>query len=393
MAEMQHYQAPSEEQLVAPLQSSPWRRRIQVAGAVAGLLLLAAVVAHGTNYRVDASIEETEGLAEVQAQPNWQITAKEADLCSTVKDDCSVTGCCKTTGYKCIKGKKESKCQKYCPKKGGCTVLGAKITFDTKERTSLYCFTVYTKDTGSTKKSTELELLMKQAEKKVSLFACDMSAVYGDVAVESEYLTVTKVEDVDNDFHFAKRKHMGTWINTGLYAQTWKAIAAKGDYADYDWSVKVDADAVFFPEKLIARISLLPISPTGGFLANCEGVEYGFFGNLEVFSKTAFSILLANVDTCKTKTVKNWKVGIHKGKYGPMGEDLFAEMCLRKNGVEEIDAFDITKDGCCSAKRPGNEKKNKKWKPDCATTSTPAMHPFKKPAEYFACMEAAKDVE
>ena len=72
--------------------------------------------------------------------------------------------------------------------------------------------------------------------------------------------------------------------------------------------------------------------------------------NLEVFSQTAFSILLANVDTCKTKTVKNWKVGIHKGKYGPMGEDLFAEMCLRKNGVEEIDAFDITKDGCCAAR-------------------------------------------
>ena len=114
----------------------------------------------------------------------------------------------------------------------------------------------------------------------------------------SPSLTVTKVNDVDNDFH------MGTWINTGLYAQVWKAIAVKGDYADYDWSAK-----------LVARISLLPISPTGGFLANCaEGVECGFFDNLEVFSQTAFSILLANVDTCKTKTVKNWKVGIHMGK-------------------------------------------------------------------------------
>ena len=65
------------------------------------------------------------------------------------------------------------------------------------------------------------------------------------------------------------------------------------------------------------------------------------------------------MDSCKTKTVKNWKVGIHKGEYGPKGEDLFAEMCLRKNGVEEIDASDITKDGCCAAKRKGLEKKNK----------------------------------
>ena len=68
------------------------------------------------------------------------------------------------------------------------------------------------------------------------------------------------------------------------------AIAVKGDYADYDWTVKVDADCVFFLHQVVDRIKLLPAAPTGAFLADCEGVEYGFFGNLEVFSKTAFSI-------------------------------------------------------------------------------------------------------
>merc|ERR1712039_1159178 len=130
----------------------------------------------------------------------------------------------------------------------------------------------------------------------------------------------------------------------------------------------------------------------GGFMVNCEKVKYGFFGNLEVISKTAFSILLANIDTCDKKTVANWKVGIEKGKYGPMGEDLFAEMCLRKNGVAMIDAFDISKDGMCEAKRPANMKKNKKWKPDCSATNTPAIHPFKKPEEYKTCMEEAEEV-
>merc|ERR1712099_150942 len=132
-----------------------------------------------------------------------------------------------------------------------------------------------------------------------------------------------------------------------------------GDYMDYDWAIKADADAVFFPEKLVPRIHLLPVGPAGAFLANCEGVKYGFFGNLEVISKTAMSIFINAIDTCKHKTVANWKVGIEHGKYGPMGEDLFAEMCMRKNGVEHIDAFDITKDGCCAAKRPGNEKKTR----------------------------------
>merc|ERR1712190_531611 len=195
--------------------------------------------------------------------------------------------------------------------------------------------------------------------------------------------------DVEGDFHFAKRKHVGTWINTGMYKQVWKAIAKKATYASYDWTVKVDADAVFFQKKLVERVHLLPVGPSGAFLVNCEGVKYGFFGNLEVISKTAFSILAANVDTCDKKTVADWKVGIEKGKYGPMGEDLFAEMCLRKNGVAMIDAFDISQDGMCAAKRPGNMKHSKKWKPDCSSTSSSAMHPFKKVSEYEACMKAA----
>jgi len=261
------------------------------------------------------------------------------------------------------------------------------------ERKSLFCFSVYTENTGSTKKSYELELLKLVYEKKASIFACDKAEVYGDVEVAiGGDVMVEKVEDEKGTFHFAKRKHAGTWINTGMYQQIWKKIGAKGTYAGYDWTVKADADAVFFPAKLVARIAQLPVPATGAFLINCEGVKYGFFGNLEVISKTAFSILAANIDTCDSDTVKDWKVGIEKGKYGPMGEDLFAEMCMRKNGVTGMEVFDITKDGCCQAKRPGNEKKNKKWQPDCSTTSTPAMHPFKKPAEYAKCMEEAAEV-
>ena len=71
---------------------------------------------------------------------------------------------------------------------------------------------------------------------------------------------------------------------------------------------------------------------------------------------------ISNIDSCSKTTVSNWKVGIDKGKYGPMEEDLFAEMCTRKNGVTAMEAFDITKDGARKAKRATDEKKNKKWK-------------------------------
>jgi len=392
MAELHEYQSSSEEHLVAPQQTGvrAWRQRAQGAGAATLVLLLVGTALHGSSYQTTVAVEETESLAEINAhQANWQVVAPERDHCTAAKKDCSESKCCKITGQRCISsGGAKPTCALTCTKGKSCTVLSETMTFDTHHRTSLFCYSVYTENTGSTKKSEELDLLKYVAGMNASIFACDSTAVYGDVAVDAPPLTVMKVDDVENEFHFAKRKHMGTWINTGMYKQVWKAIAKAGTYAKYDWTVKADADAVFLPKKLIARIELAPIPPSGGFMVNCEKVKYGFFGNLEVTDKTAFSILAANIDSCSTDTVSNWKVGIDHGKYGPMGEDLFAEICMRKNGVTAMEMFDITKDGCCEAKRPGNEKKNKKWKPDCATTDTPAMHPFKKLKDYKACLAA-----
>merc|ERR1712187_716070 len=57
----------------------------------------------------------------------------------------------------------------------------------------------------------------------------------------------------------------------------------------------------------------------------------------------------------------------------------FAQRCMDLHGVQRVSAWDITTDGMCQAYRPEGEKKNKKWKPDCAVTMTAAMHPFRNP--------------
>ena len=41
--------------------------------------------------------------------------------------------------------------------------------------------------------------------------------------------------------------------------------------------------------------------------------------------------------------VKDWKIGIENCKHDPMGEDLFADIGMRKNGVTSTEVFDITK--------------------------------------------------
>ena len=60
-----------------------------------------------------------------------------------------------------------------------------------------------------------------------------------------------------------------------------------------DWTVKVDADAVFLPMRLREKLSEIGVSDKCIYLENCKFVKFGFFGNLEVISKTAFATLLA----------------------------------------------------------------------------------------------------
>merc|ERR1712203_832758 len=117
-----------------------------------------------------------------------------------------------------------------------------------------------------------------------------------------------KVNDVNNDFHFAKRKKTGTWINSNMFIQTWKAIKDEGVWAGNE----------------------------------------------------------------------------------PWGEDLFAQRCMDLHGVDKVQAFDINTDASCAAWRPEGQKKNRKWRPDCATAQTPAIHHFKTPEEYFNCLKATQ---
>jgi hypothetical protein len=179
-------------------------------------------------------------------------------------------------------------------------------------------------------------------------------------------------------------------VNTGLYYQAWQAIGASGVWARHDYTVKVDPDAVFFPNKLVEALRGMGVPAEGVYLENCPFVEYGYFGSLEVYSKNAFGTLLLQAEDCYAGM--NWKVGIKNGKYGPMGEDLFAQTCMDRHFVKKIERFDLTRDGTCPADRPKAEKKNKKYIPSCSGTAAAVIHPFKKPDAWFKCMEEADQV-
>merc|ERR1719220_620020 len=150
-----------------------------------------------------------------------------------------------------------------------------------------------------------------------------------------------------------------TWINTGMFVQVWTAVRDAGHALNHNWIIKADADAVFFPQKLIEVLRGAQVPAEGVYMENCKFVDWGYFGNLEVFSKQAFTTLVNNLDTCYSSLP--WKVGVHEGKYGPMGEDLFAQKCMDLLGVAKQENFGLTTDGACESDRPVGQEKNKKY--------------------------------
>lgn len=321
----------------------------------------------------------------------------EREQCSNIDEDCYATGCCNVAGMTCYEttaGKAE--CMKGCvpSDEKSCYMpqpIMDKILVDARQfAPSMFCFAYAMQKVGTPKKGLvyeELALLHGQWAKQIGIFACEKWAAFTDI--ESEVgpgVPAIKIDDVDGDFYFAKRKETGTYVNTGHFHQVWRTIRDMGEYKFATWIVKVDADAVFVPSRLAPMLETQLIPENGIYLENCRYVKYGWFGNLEIFSQVAFQTLLDNIDSCKAELP--WKIGVENGKWGPMGEDLFAQVCLDKRGVRRGEGFQLSTDGACEADRPEGHKKDKKWKPSCVDKNTPQYHPLMKPEDFFNCYNA-----
>jgi len=361
-------------------------------GAACALLFVgfAASSQFGSSPAVTTEVVAPRRLNQIEVTPPRQECAKTGANCLAQR-------CCKVTGYKCYEVHSGyAQCMKECvPGKDGTCLAQSTMVASHKSDVSysantMFCFAFYTANTGSTKKSYELELLRTSLFLGASIFGCEQWRVYSDVEtwLTPGKVNTVKVEDTNGDFHFAKRKKTGTWINSNMFIATWKAIKEEGLWSGMDWTVKVDADAVFLPSRLRDYLGQVEVTKNGIYLENCKYVNYGFFGSLEVISHDAAATYMANLDDCVESL--NYKGSEKVTGNEPWGEDLFAQRCMDLRGVDKVSAFDINTDASCAAWRPEGQKKNRKWRPDCATAQTPAIHHFKTPEEYFNCLKATQ---
>jgi len=316
--------------------------------------------------------------------------------CSKAGENCISTGCCQVSGHKCFsKGKGKAQCNKTCTagvKGFTCDVVNPhSVPVAMPLGQNLYCFSVYTQNIGNDKLvNHELELLEIAAAQDAGIFACEQWDVFSDVKVPIDHTNgyeSIEVEDVFNEFHQLKRKESGTWVNWGLFYQVWVKIREVGKWEKADYTIKVDADAVFVPQRLRNWLSSKPgDSPHGLYYENCPNVQYGFFGHLEIITNTAVKVLTKYLEDCHAVFAPCANQGCD-WKFGAWGEDVFAQRCMDHHYVDKVEAFDVATDGACKADRPEGEKSNKHWHPtDCSQITTVTVHPLKKPAAYEKCL-------
>jgi len=296
--------------------------------------------------------------------------------CSWEGENCTASKCCRREGFKCFAHDATwASCSDDCAKLqkfkvGGkpwsCKVLGGSQGVHFVEpvkrhpaATSLFCFTVVTPlgvVAPGVKAGYEQELLTMMKAQNLSIFGCDASRVYQGARVQR-----------------------GGWqsvVNTDIFISVWQKVQADGVYKAHSWTAKVDADAVFLPDRLRAHlVSLSPPAETPLYLHNIK-FRFHFMGALEVLSTKAVDTFLANAAECAK----------HLGNNG--GEDFFTMQCLDAMNVGHMTDFSLLDDKYTHGKGWNLFDVN-----PCANPAIVAFHPYKAVNSWLGCYKVAMGVQ
>lgn len=299
--------------------------------------------------------------------------------CSWEGENCISTNCCRRTGFKCWERAPDvwASCSATCAELkqvgGGaedwtCAELGGDrgshdiAPLDQQgdlPYQSLFCFMVITEG-GVVPAGVEVGYEGKIADAmkkaKASIFGCDGSAIYqGAQASTGEWKSIK---------------------NTDVFAKVWDDVKSGGEYLEHSWTVKVDADAVFFPDRLRIKFQryIKPPPQTALYFHNID-FKFNFMGALEVMSKEAVDIFLNGYDDCLQ----------HIGTDG--GEDIFTMQCLDALGVGHMSDATLLDDKYA---HPGNF--NLFDVDACDNPNVAAFHPYKAVNSWMGCYKVAQGI-
>jgi len=149
----------------------------------------------------------------------------------------------------------------------------------------------------------------------------------------------------------------------------WEKVFEEAAWERFDWTVKVDVDTVFLPQRLrYVLLSHPDTHPRGMYLVNCR---YGLHGSIEVFSRKAVREWSSGWEVCRDQFKKMCN--------GPCkwGEDMFIDQCMKRVlKIERRTELSLLMEDHCN----GGQGLQ-----DCWDDSHVAFHPFKTVESYRTC--------
>jgi hypothetical protein len=168
--------------------------------------------------------------------------------------------------------------------------------------------------------SSNEELLVKEAHSlRTGIFACDQFVVYSNAS----WTIAPDVEtrNIGGSLHCPRGGDGYSALNTWIFMRFWKKVIDDGDYRHKDWTIKTDADAVFFPGRL--RV-VLQDHKSSHWVNNCH---HGMHGPLEVLSREAMTRLAQDYMAAPDKSTPH--SCYTSLPFEEWGEDMFLDQCLK----------------------------------------------------------------
>jgi len=307
---------------------------------------------------------------EGDAPPKGVVKPWVVDKCSGLGENCLESQCCHAVNHQCFtKNEYWANCREDCstdpdPNDGNatwdCKPLGPRSWgLALKGYPSLYCFSLFMPSRY------EGPLLKAHLNEGAGIFSCDGYDVYAaeecDLGkskdgIEVKAILIPKIPvGVSQD---------GTAGNAKLFMAVWDKVIAGARFHDYDFTLKVDPDAVLIPWRI--RDHMRSHIGENAYVVNCNKFPNSpnfpmMFGAVEIFTTKAMIAY----------AMGSWKCG-QQLPWGSWGEDYYMTHCLDFLGVGRIADFGVLGDNVCTGA-------------NCLDPYTGSFHPFKTIDSWMQC--------
>mmetsp|Transcript_21632 Transcript_21632/g.40746 ORF Transcript_21632/g.40746 Transcript_21632/m.40746 type:complete len:285 (+) Transcript_21632:83-937(+) len=230
------------------------------------------------------------------------------------------------------------------------------------DKVRLFCFSLLVPGTY------EQDLLGMQSDMNAGIFQCDKFNVYSNSTIKLGELSARLTHRLPFGV-LQTTQFMGHAANTRIFVQLWRKLLDDKEWVHYDWTLKIDPDSVFLPERfqqfaLTDSVVKGAARTNGTIVRNVDNPYIGIYGAMEAISQKAMQVYHGNFATCQPE---------HPS------EDVYIWHCLRKHlHIKTVDATTALME-----KQDGDQG----WE-RCASAAL-CFHPFKNSKAWRECHATA----